>query len=188
MDSFRFRCITIAKTYIEKGMFIKAINKDGPVELFIYGKKTPIDKMNLINVSGFIKSSLKDYLVVKHIDILNRFQGIRESFAKLSASFLMMETAYKTRIGMELLINALAMLESSSHKTASIWFFASFMIQNGIFNKDVFTKQELALINFILTSKDSGKLRLSDKEFNELSKKLIRYVEDYANTKFSSVG
>ncbi len=185
MDIFQFKCVTIAKTEMKNGIFIKAINAKGPIELFSYGKKLNIDNMNLIDVSGFYRSASKNYLTIKRVDILNRFSDIRESFYKLSAALLMMKISYRTKIGMEILVEGLQMLdERPSYKQSLLWFLLSFLIQNGIFNEEEYTKWELAIIKFILKSKNKAKLKIDDEGFKSLNQKLMKQIESYAGTTF----
>ncbi len=185
MESFRFRCITVAKVETSKGFFLKAINEEGPVELFLYGKKTPIDGMVYMEVAGLKKNTNKDYLVVKSMDIISRFQQIRGSFSKLSYAMSMIEIAYITKIELNLILNGLKMLEKYSYKTAYIWFLSSFLLKNGIFNKNAFSKQQLSAITFILNSQNKERLKLKETEFRSLSDKLIGFIEDYADSPFS---
>ena len=185
MDSFRFKCITVSKTETSKGFFVKAVNKNGPVELFIYGKKTPIDSMIYMEVAGLYKNTNKNYLTVKSMNIINRFQKIRESFLKLSVAMTMIEIAYSTKIGMGLLLNGLTMLEKYSHKTAFIWFGASFLIKNGVFNKNSFSEKEISLISFILKAENKERLMISDAEFKPLAAKFIKLIEEYSGISFS---
>ncbi len=187
MESFRFKCIIVSKTETPKGFFIKAINKNGPLELFMYGKRTPMDKMVYAEVAGIRKNANKEILTIKSMDIINRFLRIRESFSKLSTAASMMETAYKTKIGLNLLLKGLTMLETQSNETAFIWFMASFLIENGLFNKDAFTKQELSTIAFIIKSNNKERLKLNNREFSALSKKLTKLVEEYADMSFSHI-
>ncbi len=187
MESFKFRCISVAKIEVSKGIFLKVINNNGPVELFIYGKKTPVDKMIYMEVSGFYKNANGDYLIVKNIDVLNRFDKIRGSFSRIAFAMSMIEISYKTKIGSALLLESLNMLEQYSHKIAFLWFLVSFLIKNGIFDDNNFTKQELATLNFILHSTNKNRLRLNDIEFKSLGLKLIKFIEDYASTTFLSL-
>lgn len=185
MDIFQFRCVTVAKTEMQNGIFIKAINAKGPVELFSYGKKLNIDNMNLIDVSGLYKSASKNYLVIKSVDILNRFPDIRESFYKLSSALLMMKIAYKTKIGMEILVDGLQMLdEQSSYRQPFLWFLSSFLMQNGIFDEREYTKWEMAIIRFILKSKKRANLKIDEEGFKLLNRKLLKQIESYTGTNF----
>ncbi len=186
MDSFKFRCITVAKTDVSNGIFIKAINKNGPFEFFVYGKKQSVDSMSLIEIAGIIKNRQKDYLVAKEINIINRYNHIRGSFELLSCALIIMEIAYKTKCPFELTLKTLDMLKNQKGLLALLWFLSNFLAENGILNPQKYSKQELSIMNFIKKAEEIRALKIKETEIILLIKKIFADIENYANIKFSN--
>ncbi len=184
MKEIRFRCITISKTETIKGFIVNAVKEDGVVQFFTYKKKSNIDSMNLVDVVCFKKRN--DFLIVKDMHIIDRFEKIRNSFELLSFALFIMEITFKTNSRMNILFNALKILSNDKPKIALVWFLANFLIQNGIFNENGFSPQEKALINFIRKTSNISNLKIDDVSFYVLLSKLFKNAKEYIGDDFSN--
>jgi hypothetical protein len=186
MDSFKFKCLVVAKSEIPRGVFAKCINKQGPVEVFFYSKKTPVDSLSLIEVTGYLKNRSKSYLVAKEFSVIDRFQTVRESFCGLSFAILVCEIAFKTNNGLSIALLGLNAVKEGSCIFAMLWFLSYFLIYNGIFDKDNYSKKEIALINFIQKTKNKKLPSEGILFLCGLCEKMVKNIESYANIKFSN--
>lgn len=189
MDLFNFQCITLSKTELKNGTFIRAVNKNGLIGFITYSKKNNLDIMNYAEISGYYKNSKRNYFITKEINIIDRFPEIRNSFYKLSSAMLFLEITEKAKMGFELLLHSLKKLEKSSYRMTIIYFLSHFLILNGIFDKNRYSPKELSIIKFLLQNKTATtpKIIIDNRYFKQILEKLSHDTQVYLNTKLKSI-
>ncbi len=183
---FKFKCISSYCIDMENRMFVKAIRKEGNVDLIIYGKHTDLDTLTLMEVSGKIKNEHRKYLVVDEVNILDRFGQIRGSFSKLSLAMFFLEITYRSESGLEILLDGLEHLRDWDSHSSIVYFLYKFLLKNGVFNPAKFNSNETITLEDLLSKREKP-LKSIDKSTliilkNKLLKATISYLNQPLNT------
>ena len=168
-------------------LFVKAIREDGNVDLLIYGRHTDIDTLVLMEVEGRIKNSNKPYLVVDSVNIIDRFEQIRESFSKLSVAMLLLEISYRANCCFGLLIECLNRLKEWDGLFSLICFLYLFLKENGILKQDIFTPYQIEILQEIIEKKPKLPKSTDRKALIALKNILIKETQEYLGRQLNSL-
>ncbi len=180
MNGFDFLCLIAYKYELPNGFFVDAVGDVGFLKLFVYGKKKPLDIMSLVRVAGVKKSQKNSYLVVKEIDVIDRFEQIRVSFNYLSTALLVIEIVKKTEAKLPLVLETFRNTEIKGCHIALFIFCAKFLKENGVFDRKLYDNNDIEVIKKVLKAENCTELSCFDR-FQSVFKKLLLSVEKYTN-------
>ncbi len=168
-------------------LFVKAIKEDGNVDLLIYGRHTDIDTLVLMEVEGKIKNTNKPYLVVDSVNIIDRFEKIRESFSKLSVGMLFLEISYRANCCFNLLIRCLNKLKEWDSLLSLVCFLYLFLEENGVMDRSIFTPEQIEMINELTQEKPKIPKTNEKMILNSLKNTLIKEIQNYLGRELNSL-
>ena len=162
-------------------MLVKAIRDDGNVDLIIYGKHTDIDTLTLMEVEGKIKNENRKYLIVESVNILDRFDKIRDSFSKLSLAMFFLEITYRTNSGLKVLLEGLEKLKEWDTHSSLVYFLYKFLQENGVLDLSKLSPSEIDIIETLMRQKNRPLQNIDKNSLNLLKNKLMKEALDYVS-------